>query len=136
MSDRPPATLADRINDLFATHNPPGERPPTLEAVCKAINEQGATSLSIGYLSELRRGEVTNPRMDTLKALADYFHVSVSYFFDDEPESKAELRLLRAMREKNVTDLALKASELDQETLEHIASIIERLEPPSQSPAP
>lgn len=122
-------TLAERINALFATFHPPGEKPPSIESVCQAINARGGPSISVGYLSELRRGEATNPRLDHLQALADHFGVDVSYFTDDDrsDEIQAELRLIRAMRDARVRELALRAGELDAASLDALATILESM---------
>lgn len=122
-------TLAERINALFATFHPAGEKPPSIESVCAAINARGGPTISVGYLSELRRGAATNPRLDHLQALADHFGVDVSYFTDDErsDEIEAELRLIRAMRDARVRSLALRAGELDSASLDALATILESM---------
>lgn len=118
-------TLADRINALFETFYAPGERPPSLDLVVQEVQERGG-SISVGYLSELRTGKATNPRIDHLKALADYFGVPLSYFTDDEHSRQIaeEMRLLRALRDNDVRSLALRASYLDGETRAALSAII------------
>ncbi|TXH56734.1 MAG: XRE family transcriptional regulator [Burkholderiaceae bacterium] len=87
--------------------------------------------MSVGYLSELRTGKATNPRLDHLKALADYFGVPLSYFTDDAAsrEIAEEMRLLRALRDNDVRSLALRASYLDDETRTALAAIINNMAP-------
>lgn len=125
-----PGTLATRLNALFATFHPAGQKPPSIEAVCQAINAKGGATISVGYLSELRRGQATNPRLDHLKALADYFGVDVAYFTDEErsAEIQSELRLLRAIRDQRIRALALRAGELDSASLDALAAVLEDLQ--------
>lgn len=122
--------LKDRINALFDTFYAPGERPPSLDLVVQEITARGG-SMSVGYLSELRTGKATNPRLDHLKALADYFGVPLSYFTDDDAsrEIAEEMRLLRALRDTQVRSLALRASYLDDETRAALAAIINNMAP-------
>lgn len=124
--------LADRINALFDTFYAPGERPPSMHTVVQEIKERGGATISVGYLSELRTGQSTNPRLDHLKALAEYFGVPLSYFTDDEHsrEIAEEMRLLRALRDSDVRGLALRASYLDSETRAALTAIIDNMHPP------
>ncbi len=128
-------TLADRINALFDTFYAPGERPPSLDQVVQEIQARGG-SISVGYLSELRTGKATNPRLDHLKALADYFGVPLSYFTDDGESRQIaeEMRLLRALRDNDVRSLALRASYMDQQTRAALSAIIGTIaaEPPAE----
>ena len=119
-------TLSDKLKHLFANYNPPGKRPPSIEAVVEAIAEKGETRISVGYLSELRSGQATNPRIDHLRALADFFGVDVAYFVDDSrtEEINAQLRLIAAMRDAKVRNLALRAGELDAASLDAITLIV------------
>lgn len=135
MPDTPPPgqdewALKDRINALFETFYAPGERPPSIDYVVQEITARGG-SMSVGYLSELRTGKATNPRLDHLKALADYFGVPLSYFTDDAAsrEIAEEMRLLRALRDNDVRSLALRASYLDDETRTALAAIINNMAP-------
>ncbi len=124
-SDEGTWTLADRINALFETFRAPGERPPSLDLVVQEVQARGG-SISVGYLSELRTGRATNPRIDHLKAIADYFGVPLSYFTDDEHSRQIaeEMRLLRALRDNDVRSLALRVATLDGETRAALSAII------------
>lgn len=124
-------TLADRINALFDTFYAPGERPPSLEMVVQEIQARGG-SMSVGYLSELRTGKATNPRIDHLRVLADYFGVPLSYFTDDGESRQIaeEMRLLRALRDNDVRALALRASYMDDETRAALTAVINNIAPP------
>lgn len=129
-------SLAARINALFDTFYAPGEQPPSLRLVVDEITARGG-AISVGYLSELRTGKSTNPRLDQLKALADYFGVPLSYFTDDEQsrEIAEEMRLLRALRDNEIRSLALRASYLDAETRAALTAILNTMgAPPDEEP--
>src|SRR4051794_22897931 len=81
-------TLAEKLNHLFATVHPPGRGEFMLDEVAEAISQQGETSITAAYLSQMRRGQRTNPSKNVLEALARFFGVSPAYFFDDELTGK------------------------------------------------
>lgn len=112
----PPNQFADRLNRLFATHLSPSGREYTLREVSDATG--GA--LSVAYLSLLRKGGVTRPRVDKVQLLADFFGVSVTYFTDKDGTSAAAAddlseALRAALAKPGVRELALRASELSAE---------------------
>lgn len=120
-------TLAEKLNHLFATVHPSGRGEFTLDEVAEAINKHGETSITAAYLSQLRRGQRTNPSKNVLEALAWFFGVSPAYFFNDELAGKieAELGLVVAMRRASVQQIALRAAELSEESLRNLSVLIE-----------
>jgi transcriptional regulator with XRE-family HTH domain len=121
-------TLADKINRLFETMHPRSEGPKSNEDVAAAINAAGKTKISASYLWLLRSGKRDNPTRQHLQAIADYFGVDPSYFFDVAAAERidAELELLAAMRDAAVRQIALRAAGLSPESLRAIAQIVER----------
>ena len=65
-------TLAEKLDHLFATVRPPGGSELTLEQVADAINQRGEVKLTPVYVSQLRRGQRTNPTVGVLEALAGF----------------------------------------------------------------
>jgi transcriptional regulator with XRE-family HTH domain len=122
-----PRSLADKIDRLFAVVRPTrGEY--THEQVAKAIEERGGPTISASYLWQLRRGLRDNPTKKHLEALAGFFGVPPSYFFDQEESERidAELDLLAALRDASVRQVALRASGLSAQTLRAITEMIDR----------
>lgn len=91
------------------------------------FNEVSPVRLSTGYFSELRTGVVTNPRMDLVEALAEFFQISPSYFFPsaDDDLNVERVRLLGSMRRANVTRLAARTDGLSADALHRIIGVIE-----------
>lgn len=130
MSGKERPSLADKIERLFATMHPASRGPYSLQEVSDSIREQYGVSISVNQLWELRRGKKTNPRKDQLEALARFFRVPITYFFDDKgisDEIDAELELLGAMRDAGVKNIALRATELTPEGRRIIAAMIEEM---------
>lgn len=121
-------TFADRLNHLFATTHQPGRGPYSNGEVAEAIRHQG-TPISHSYIWMLRKGQTDNPSKKHMEALAGFFGVPVAYFFDDEVAKRidAELELISAMRDTDVREVALRASELTPEGLRAIADVIRHI---------
>lgn len=120
-------SLSEKLDYLFATVRPDkGEF--THEQVASALREAGGPTISATYVWQLRKGLRENPTKHHLEALADFFGVSPSYFFDEAAAEKidAELALLTALRDTSVRAMALRASGLSAGTLEAIRAIIEQ----------
>jgi transcriptional regulator with XRE-family HTH domain len=128
MAQRPqPLTLADKLNHLFATVRPAkGEY--THEQVATAIEQAGGPTISATYVWQLRKGLRDNPTKHHLEALASFFGVPPSYFFDDELAARVDeqLELLAAFRDPQVRELAVKASGLSPETLKTVLDMVDR----------
>ncbi len=107
------ARFAERLNKLFEEHRSPDGNEYTLTEVRNATEGR----LTIGYLSMLRSGGITRPRLDKVRILADFFGVSVSYFTGNATANDAEISdaLRQALMEPQVRELALRASELGPE---------------------
>lgn len=122
-----PRSLADKLDRLFTVVRPSkGEY--THEQVAKAIMERGGPTISASYLWQLRKGLRDNPTKKHLEALAGFFGVPPSYFFDEDESERidAELDLLAAMRDASVRQVALRATGLSAQTLRAITEMIDR----------
>lgn len=117
--------LAQRLNELFETRTPLG-RPYRLHEVADAINKsEGAAVLSVAYLSALRTGTRVNPSFATLDAIARFFQVPVTYFSDDA--THAEVRLLDALQDSEIRQIALCAADLSPGSLAMIADLVRKI---------
>lgn len=134
-----PLTLSDKLDRLFKTVKPAkGEY--THEEVATAIEKAGGPTISATYVWQLRKGLRDNPTKHHLEALATFFGVSPSYFFDEEAARAIddELALLMALRDASVKSIALRAVGLSEVSLDAVRTIldqaraIEGLEPETQ----
>ncbi|MEU7481094.1 helix-turn-helix domain-containing protein [Lentzea sp. NPDC042327] len=89
-------SLADKLNHLFAAHTARSGQEYSNEHVAAAIADTGVT-ISQSYIWQLRKGRKDNPTFKHLQALAGFFGVPVSYFFDDEVTDRVneQLQLLK-----------------------------------------
>lgn len=124
---RTSATFADRLNYLFETVYPAGRKPYSNPEVAAAIGETGV-GISAAYLWLLRTGQRDNPTMRHLEALATFFGVPPSYFFDDEraQEVAEQLELLGAARDAEVREIMLRSTRLSKPDRSTILGIVKR----------
>jgi transcriptional regulator with XRE-family HTH domain len=122
-----PESLAAKLDRLFRSFRRPQGGEYSYEEVARALRARGGPTISATYLWQLRNGHRDNPTKAHLEAIADYFGVSPGYFFDDAAAEsvEAQLQLLTAMRDAQVSEIALRSFGLSPETLRAIAQIIE-----------
>ena len=91
-------SLADKLNYLFAHHTARGGQEYSNEHVAAAICAEGEVKISQSYIWQLRKSKKYNPTYRHVHALAGFFGVPVSYFFDDEVTDRVnqQLETLRA----------------------------------------
>jgi transcriptional regulator with XRE-family HTH domain len=93
-------SFADRLNYLFANKTPRDGQEYSNEQVAAAITAQGEVKISQSYIWQLRKSKKDNPTYKHLQALAGFFGVPVSYFFDDEVTDRVEAQLERLKTEQ------------------------------------
>lgn len=120
-----PKRLATLVNHLFATRRHPSGREYRLSEVSAATGEQ----LTVAWLSLLRNGGIARPGADKIQLLADFFGVDASYFTGKQPRPKGDgepdEELRRAMAQPLVREMALRASQLDEEGQEWLLKLVE-----------
>ncbi|MDX6352863.1 MAG: hypothetical protein QOF84_7653 [Streptomyces sp.] len=131
MTDKQRRSFAQRLDHLFTEVHPPSRGSFTYAEVAAAIQEASGDAgkgVSASAIQQLRTGARSNPKMDTIQALADFFGVSPSYFFDDEEaeRTEAEIKLAAAMRDGKVRQVALRANGLSTESLHMLSTVIEQ----------
>ena len=121
-------TLADKLDALFGSVRPHG-REYTYEQVARGSEAAGGPTISATYVWQLRKGLRDNPTKHHLEALAAFFGVPPSYFFDDEAadDIAAELEMLTALRDDDVRAVALRAASLTPEARAALMHIVEQL---------
>jgi transcriptional regulator with XRE-family HTH domain len=116
-TERP--SLADKINQAFATLHPADRGPFSNKEVAQWFvknGQPGEPTISVNYLAMLRSGERDNPTVRHLRALARFFEVPAEYFLEDSDDSAAvhdDLKMVAAMRDADVREIAARAMELD-----------------------
>jgi ESX-1-secreted protein regulator len=94
-------SLAEKLNYLFAHYVPRDGQEYSNEQVAAAICARGEVKISQSYIWQLRKSKKDNPTYKHLQALAGFFGVPVSYFFDDEVTDRVEVQLQRLRSEQH-----------------------------------
>lgn len=113
-----PATLAERLDLLFRTVHPGRRRPWSMREAATQINTAaGRQVISHGYLWSLRKGTKTNPSIIQIAAIAAFFGVPPSYFFDTPGEPPIDPALRIALSDDKVREVILRAQGLPEPAL-------------------
>ncbi|RIT36767.1 XRE family transcriptional regulator [Mycobacteroides abscessus] len=121
--------LAAKLNNLFDTMHPDGQKPDSNEKVAEKLREKGVRITS-QYLSQLRSGKKKNPSVDTLVALAEYFGLRTPTYLVDRgphPDLEAEFDYLRLLRDKKVRSIATRVSGLSDQSLMSVEAILDQV---------
>jgi transcriptional regulator with XRE-family HTH domain len=76
-------SFGDKLASLIETVHPPGRGPYSYREIAAAI-AQHPGAMTAAHISQLVRGTQPHPRIHYVEALAYFFGVPVTYFFDDE----------------------------------------------------
>ncbi len=137
----PQGVLAQRLDYLFRTAHPAGRGPYTPAEVADAINTAaGERVVSATYLWLLRTGQLDNPTIKHLTAIARFFGVPPVYFLAGTGTGTGSdglpAELIAALADDQVRDLALRAAGLSERSLTAIASMIDNARAVEGLPAP
>ncbi len=114
--------FADKLNRLFEENRKPDGMHHTQTEVVEAT--KGV--LTRVYLWKLRKGQATNPGFHVIQALAEFFGVDPSYFFESE-EIKAALARENQERDRMIDQIALRSSKLDEDEKQTVLIMIESI---------
>ncbi|MEU6440409.1 helix-turn-helix domain-containing protein [Streptomyces sp. NPDC047046] len=128
MTETNKPSFAERLDYLFREVHPKGRGPFTYAEVSQGIRDAFNFTISASAIQQLRTGTNTNPKMETIRALANFFNVRPGYFFDEEEaeRQRAEVQVLAAMRDRDVRAVALRANGLSTSSLQMLSTVIEQ----------
>lgn len=130
MSDGEPTPLTSRLDRLFRISRPQGKQWSNAEVAAEVKRANPDLRVSGAYLSMLRTGKRTSPSTDLLVALARFFGVNPSYFFDDEDGQgervRKQLEQLEMLRQRGVVGIAQRAVGLPQANLDLITAMLDQ----------
>ncbi|MGE0170930.1 helix-turn-helix domain-containing protein [Nocardioides sp.] len=124
-----PNNFAVRLRHLVNTVHPKDRGPYTLAEISAGVKAGGIATITPPYLSQLLQGARDNPTLNTITALAQFFGVPTSYFFDDAAAKKVDedLALLKLLQDREVLGVAQRVVELSEEGRRSVAAIVAEL---------
>lgn len=141
--DQQPATLAQRLNALFATvtrESRQRHREYSTPHAAKAISEDPShdTTISRVYLNALRNGSNTNPTVAVVRAIAKFFDdhrgpatqpVTAAYLLGEGDDRE----LTAQLADDQVRTIALRAGNMDDRRRDEVLRMLDVIDP--QEPA-
>lgn len=115
--------IAERLEWLFRNIRKPDDSEYSLVEVEQGIKDLGG-SASASTLHKIRHGAIRNPGYLTLKAIATFFGVPITFF--DSGASEAAQSLV-AVDDVQLQQIAWRAAELDTESKDFLLDMITRL---------
>jgi transcriptional regulator with XRE-family HTH domain len=124
--------FATKLDQLFHRIRKPDGKTFSYGDVAKGIQEEGEPTINAGYIWKLRTGVIKNPGYRVIKAIARFFDVPVSYFFEEEEaetERLEEINLARQLKDSpQVQKIALRASDLEDAEQEAVLAMIRAIQ--------
>ncbi len=110
-----PRTLTEKINWLFENIRHPNGKEYTYMEVEERTSASGYR-VSAPYIWNLRKGKSDNPSWLILRGLAQFFGISVTYFYDDHLNDDKLLRvkLEAAMQNDEVQEIAIRVTKMEE----------------------
>lgn len=96
-------TMGDRLGFLIETIHPAGRGPYTYQEIAEGTKKLSGPSVSHGTVQTIRLNNNPNPGIDSIRAIANFFGVTVGYLADGENavaiEQRIEERIARLREE-------------------------------------
>lgn len=124
----PLSTFAGRLDYLFRTVHPRGQRPYSYDYVAEAVTREGI-DISGNYIWMLRSGRRNNPTLRHMEGLARFFGVSPAFLSDqDEAERvSGQLTKISALAANGVEYVAMRGATVEASTLDAITALLDQV---------
>jgi len=133
-ADQDKPSFGDKLAYLIETVHPPDRGPYSYREIAAGIAEHPG-AMTAAHINQLVKGKQPNPRIHYVEALAFFFGVPVSYFFDDEVTDRvsAQLAALEAERQRRALNagredvrlMAMRAGELSDERRKQVMDLLD-----------
>ncbi|WP_439380189.1 XRE family transcriptional regulator [Amycolatopsis lexingtonensis] len=127
MSDE--CSFAERLAHLIATVHPPDRKPYSYREIATGVADQTGVSMSATHVQQLAVGARKDPKRSHIQALAQFFGVPVTYFFDDEVAGQVDQQVedVVAWRDTEARNLAQRAMRLSPRDRETVTALLDQL---------
>lgn len=122
-------SFADRLSRLIATVHPPDRKPYSYREIAQGVEEQTGVSMSATHVQQLAVGARRDPKRSHIQALAQFFGVPVTYFFDDEVADQVDQQVsdVVAWRDTEARAMAQRAMQLSPRDRETVSALMDQL---------
>lgn len=121
-------TIPERLNYLFATVVQADGKPYTAGRVATWINDNGGKISSV-YLLKIMRGERKEPTAGYLRMIAQFFEISPSFFYEDDPAPIDGRRqnMMMLLREPEYSSMLQKYTSLPPTLRQAVSELMDRM---------
>ncbi|MEU4248769.1 XRE family transcriptional regulator [Amycolatopsis sp. NPDC026612] len=122
-------SFAERLAHLIATVHPPDRKPYSYREIAHAVAGQTGVTMSATHVQQLAVGARKDPKRSHIQALAQFFGVPVTYFFDDEVAGQVDRQVedVVAWRDDEARTLAQRAMQLSPRDRETVTALLDQL---------
>lgn len=122
--------IGQKVEWLFQNIKKADGSPYTHQEVEEGTDKQGY-KVTVPAIWKIRHNKTRNPGYLTLRALALFFEVPPTFFFEDElsPEKVSQINNQTILNNPDVHEIALRASKLDQKGIDMILNVMRYLDP-------
>jgi len=122
-------SFAERLAHLIATVHPPDRKPYSYREIAHGVAEQTGVTMSATHVQQLAVGARKDPKRSHIQALAQFFGVPVTYFFDDEVAGQVDRQVgdVVAWRDSEARNLAQRTMQLSSRDRETVTALLDQL---------
>lgn len=122
-------SFADGLAHLIATVHPPDRKPYSYREIARGVAEQTGVTMSPTHVQQLAVGARSDPKRSHIQALAQFFGVPVTYFFDQEVAKQIDAQVgdVVAWRDTEARGLAERAMQLSSRDRETVSALMDQL---------
>ncbi|MGW4522300.1 XRE family transcriptional regulator [Amycolatopsis sp. NPDC004378] len=122
-------SFAERLTRLIATVHPPDRKPYSYREIATGVAEQTGVTMSATHVQQLAVGARKDPKRSHIQALAQFFGVPVTYFFDDQVAGQVDQQVedVVAWRDSEARTLAQRAMRLSPRDRETVTALLDQL---------
>ena len=122
-------SFAERLARLIATVHPPDRKPYSYREIAQGVADLTGVSMSATHIQQLAVGARRDPKRSHIQALAQFFGVPVTYFFDDEVAGQIDHQVddVVAWRDTEARAMAQRAMLLSARDRETVSALMDQL---------
>ncbi|WP_037365322.1 hypothetical protein [Amycolatopsis orientalis] len=125
----PERSFAERLAHLIATVHPPDRKPYSYREIAQGVADVTGVRMSATHVQQLAVGARRDPKRSHIQALARFFGVPVTYFFDDEVADRVDEQVadVVAWRDTQARELAQRAMRLSERDRRTVSALMDQL---------
>jgi transcriptional regulator with XRE-family HTH domain len=123
------SSFAARLTHLIATVHPPDRKPYSYREIAQGVADSTGVSMSATHVQQLAVGARLDPKRSHIQALAQFFGVPVTYFFDDAVAEEIDKQVddVVAWRDTEARAMAQRAMRLSPRDRETVSTLMDQL---------